>query len=444
MKRLLLFALIVVITACETYDTTTPVPAATPTVPPTLVPTAAPVTLQFWTVLPDKGINDQNLGELIQLFRREYPLIDISVSSQPTYTDLYRKVVASIAAGTLPDLVTGLDADMLQYARLKALMPLDDLVGAGNGLSAADLADIPAGMLETMRLSNQQGQLFSLPFARGAMALYYNWSAMKGIGITNTPRSWEEFKLHAKSLTRNPVRGFAYRSDAAVFDTMLLSRGGSFFNADLSKATFNATPGVDSLFYLGEGVKEGWIYRAEGSADMTDFTTGRVIFNVASTAAIPAYQSAINDSVKKGLKDFEWGVSLLPQANPAKPATLLVGSNIGMLKGSPAKQQAAWTFLRWLMQDKNSARWTETTGVLLSRLAAQPQLAALFSKAPQQKQAFTDLLPAAHAEANVRSALDVRDLIEGAISAFESGKAAPKAALDDAAAKATILLNDKK
>jgi len=443
MKRLLLFALIVVATACGTTDST-PVPATTPTSLPAPVSTASPVTLQLWTVLPDKGINDQNLGELIQLFRREYPLIDITVSGQLTYTDLYRKVVASIAAGTLPDLVTGLDPDMLQYARLKALTPLDDLMSAGDGLSPADLADIPAGMLETMRLSDQQGKLYSLPFARGALALYYNWSAMKSIGITNTPKSWDELRLHAKSLTKNPVRGFAYRSEAVVFDAMLLSRGGSFFNADLSKATFNAAPGVDSLFYLGEGVKEGWIYRAEGSSDMTDFTTGRTIFNVASTAAIPAYQNAINDSVKKGVKDFEWGVTLLPQADPAKPATLLVGSNIGILKGSSARKQAAWTFLRWLMQDQNSARWTGSTGVLPSRLAALPQLAALFLKAPQQKQAFMELLPAAHPEAIVRSALDVRDLVEAAISAFETGRAVPKAALDDAAAKATILLNDKK
>ena len=443
MKRLLLFALIIAATACGT-STSTPVPVATPTSLPVPVSTPSPVTLQLWTVLPDKGINDQNLGELIQIFRREYPLINVTVSSQPTYTDLYRKVVASIAAGTLPDLVTGLDPDMLQYARLKALTALDDLVSAGDGLSPADLADIPSGMLETMRFSDQQDKLYSLPFARGALALYYNWSAMKGIGITNTPKSWDEFKLHAKSLTKNPVRGFAYRSEAAVFHAMLLSRGGSFFNADLSKATFNAAPGVDSLFYLGEGVKEGWIYRAEGSSDMTDFTTGRTIFNLASTAAIPAYQNAINESVKKGVKDFEWGVTLLPQADPAKPATLLVGSNIGILKGLPARQQAAWTFLRWLMQDKNSAHWTEATGVLPSRLAAQPQLAALFLKAPQQKQAFLELLPAARPEANVRSAFDVRDPVEAAIAAFESGKAAPKAALDDAAAKATVLLNDKK
>ena len=190
MKRLLLFALIVLATACGTADST-PVPAATPTPSPTPVPTAASVTLQFWTVLPDKGINDQNLGELIQLFHREYPLIDITVSSQPTYTDLYRKVVASIAAGTLPDLVTGLDADMLQYARLKALTPLDDLVSAGDGLSTADLRDIPFGMLETMKLSDQPGKLYSLPFARGALALYYNWSAMKGIFSTGTiSRPW--------------------------------------------------------------------------------------------------------------------------------------------------------------------------------------------------------------------------------------------------------------
>jgi multiple sugar transport system substrate-binding protein len=445
MKQLLLFAMIVLLSACSTADST-PVPAVTATPLPTPPPTAVPVTLQLWTVLPDKGVNEQNLNDLIMLFHQENPLINISVSSQPTYTDLYRKVVASIAAGTLPDLVTGLDADLLQYARLKALSPLDDLVNdAGVGLGPPDLADIPPGMLDTMRLAGQDGKIYSLPFARGALALFYNWGAMKAIGITNTPKNWDEFRLHAKSLTKNPVRGFAYRSEAAVFDAMLLSRGGSFFSADLGKAMFNAAPGVDALVYLGEGIKDGWIYRAEGNSDMTDFVAGRTIFNVASTAAIPTYQNAINDAAKKGSKDFEWGVTLLPLADPGKPSALLVGSNIGLLKGSAVKQQAAWTFLRWLMRDNTSALWTEAAGVLPVRLAAGTQLAGLFLKAPQQKQAFQELLPVAHAEANIRSAADVRDLVEGALAAFETGKAAPKAALDDAAAKATILLlNDKK
>ena len=443
MKRLVLFALIAAITACASTETT-PAPTAAPTAVPTAVPTAGPVTLQLWTVLPDNGINGQNLGELIQLFHQEYPLIDIAVSSQPTYTDLYRKVIASIAAGTLPDLVSGPDADMLQYARMNALTPLDDLLSTTNGLSAADLADIPAAMLETMKLRDQGGKTYSLPFARGVLALYYNWSVMKGIGITNTPRSWDEFKLHAKTLTRNPVRGFSYRAEAAVFDAMLISRGGSFFSPDLTKATFNSQAGIDSLYYLSEGVKEGWIYRAEGTSDMTDFSSGRTIFNIATTAAIPAYQAAMDDAVKKGVKSFEWGVALLPQADTARASALLAGSNIGMLKGTPAKQQAARTFLRWLMQDKTSAHWSEAAGVLPSRLAAQAQLATLFARAPQQKQAFQNLLPIAHPEPAIRAAQDVRDLVEGAIAAFESGKTQPKAALDDAAAKSTILLNDKK
>ena len=38
---------------------------------------------------------------------------------------------------------------------------------------------------------------------------------------------------------------------------------------------------------------------------------------------------------------------------------LLVGRNIAMLRGSNAKQQAAWLFMRWLMRPANSAAWTQ-------------------------------------------------------------------------------------
>jgi multiple sugar transport system substrate-binding protein len=441
-KRCLPFALIFLIAACASSPDATPTPlsaTAAPTVPP---PT---VTLQFWTVLPDNGVTEQSLNDLVQSFQKEYPTITLKVSSQATYTDLYRKVVASIATGTLPDLVTGLDGDIAQYARLRALAPLDDYVGdPANGLSNMEMRDIPAGLLETTQLAEQDNKILSLPFARGVLALYYNWSAMKNIGITNTPKTWDEFKLHAKSLTKNPVRGLAYHPDATLFDALLASRGGSLFNADLTKATFNSTAGVDTLVYLSEGLKDNWIYRVEGNADLSDFAAGRAIFNVASTAEIPVYQAAIGDAVKKGGKDFEWGVTLLPQGDTKKTTAILLGSNIAILKGTLDKQRASWLFIRWLMRDKVAANWTQAAGVLPARQAARDLLKDFVAKSPPQKQAMDDLLPVAHPEPNARVMSDIRELIEAALASFDSGKVGPKAALDDAAAKATILLNEQK
>ncbi len=443
--------LIALLSACASAEVT-PTPLATTPVIATNTP--APVTLQFWTVLPDKGINEKNLNDFIQTFQKENPSISIKVSSQPSYTDLYRKVVASIAAGTLPDLVTGLDSDILQYARLKALAPLDEYVNdPANGLSKAELGDIPLGLLETTRLPDQDSKIVSLPFARGALAVYYNWSAMQAIGIVNTPRSWDEFKLHAKSLSSpkgGTVRGYAYRPEAATFEAMLLSRGGSLLNAEQSKATFNSQAAIDALLFLGEGLKDSWIYRAEGLTDLNDFAAGKTIFNIASTAAIPVYQNAIAEVVKKGGnpplggRDFEWGVSLLPLADPKKPTAIVMGSNIAMMKSSNAKQQAAWQFIKWLMRTKVAAEWTQTAGVLPTRQAARDLLKDFFVKVPQHKQAIEEILPVAHPEPNVRSAPEMRELIDAALAAFESGRASPKAALDDAAAKATVLLSEKK
>ncbi|MEP7200096.1 MAG: extracellular solute-binding protein [Chloroflexota bacterium] len=443
----LLLVFVMLLAACGATDSTpTPAPV-TPTVPvPSIVAIIPPsVTLQFWTVLPDRGVTEQSLNELTQAFQKEYPTIAIKVSSQPTYTDLYRKVVASIAAGTLPDLVTGLDGDLLQYARLRALVPLNDFIAdPTDGISQSELADITPGLLETTRIAEQENRTYSLPFARGALALFYNWGVMKAIGITNTPRGWDEFRLHAKTLTKNPVRGFAYRSEAAVFDALLISRGGTLFNADFTKATFNSTAGTDTLSYLADGVKEGWIYRAEGASDMNDFAAGKTIFNLAPTTAIPVYQDAIAEAVKKGGKAVEWGVTPLPPAEVGKPSAVLVGSNIAILKSGEVKQRAAWLFLRWLLRDQTSALWTQVSGVLPARQSARAQLAVLFAKAPQQKQAINDLLPVARAEPNIRALSDIRDVIEGALAAFDSGKASPKAALDDAAAKANVLLGEGK
>ncbi|MBI1802537.1 MAG: extracellular solute-binding protein [Chloroflexi bacterium] len=427
--------------ACDSAPVTPTPPPPTPTA------TATPetVTLQLWTVLPDKGISEKNLTELTQAFQAEYPLITIKIVGQPTYTDLFRKVVASIAAGTLPELVTGLDSDITRYARLKALAPLDSyMADPVNGLGKAELSDIPAGMMESTRLPDQDNKMFSLPFARGALALYYNWSAMKAIGITNTPKTWDEFKLHAKALTKNPVRGLTYRSDAGTFAAMLVSRGASLYSADRTKSAFNALPGVDTLNFLTEGVRDGWIVRAEGDSDLSDFLVGRTIFNIASTAAIPVYQATITESAKRGGKDFDWGITLLPQVDPKKPAALMVGANIAITKSTGAKQQAAWLFLRWLMGSRVAAQWTQAAGVLPARLSSRDALTDFYAKSSQQRQAIEEIMLVARPEPNIASAPEIHELIEAALAASDSGRTGPKAALDDAAAKANTLLAEKK
>ncbi len=429
-------------------------PPTTPTLTATAIATiAAPpvsVVVNFWTVLPDKGINEKNLNELAQAFQKEYPHIVIRVSSAPNYTELFRKVVASIAAGTLPDMVTGLDYDLAEYARLKSLVPLDDYIyDPTNGLSLTDVSDIPSAFQETMRLPGQGTKIYSLPFARGAVALYYHWTAMKNIGITNAPKDWNEFRLHAATinkLTRNAVRGYAYQPDATWFAALLQSRGGALFNTDWSRATFNSQAGIDTLLFLGDGLKEGWIYRVDGVKDMEDFVAGKTLFNIGSTAEIPVYQNVMAEALKKGGKEFEWGIAPLPQ-HTAKPTAIVVGSNIAMLKSVPAKQQAAWLFMRWLLNAKASAEWTQATGVLPTRNAARERLTSFYAKSPQQKQAIEDVLPSARPEPNVRNMPDVRELIETAIASFESDRNNPnkaKAVLDDAAAKATILVSEKK
>lgn len=446
-KQFLLLAIILLLTACESSsassETLTPVsgtPAASTAAP--AASAVIPTTINFWTVLPDEGVTEQALDDIIQAFQKDYPSITIKVATQPTYTELYRKVIAAVAAGTLPDMVTGLDTDLAQYERLRALMPLDIYVqDAGIGLSASELDDIPPALAETMRIPTEGSTLYSLPFARGVMGLYYDWGAMKAIGITNTPKTWDEFKLHAMTLTKNPVRGLAYRPDVNVFEALLLSRGGSLYSADFGKATFNAPAGVDSLTYLANGVRENWIYHAEGDSAMIDFAAGRTIFNIAPSNAIPLYAAAVRDAAHKGGSEFEWGVTTLPQADASTRApTLLVGSNIAILKSTPEKQQAAWLFMRWLMRDQNAATWTQMTGVLPVRQAARQWLKGYFAKVPQQQQVLDELLPTAHIAPNIRPASDVRDLIDGALNLFEGGKTNARSALDDAAAKATVLL----
>jgi ABC-type glycerol-3-phosphate transport system substrate-binding protein len=147
-------------------------------------------------------------------------------------------------------------------------------------------------------------------------------------------------------------------------------------------------------------------------------------------AGDPFIAKAVNNA-------FEISMTPVPTA-PGKPIrSLFSGTNLAIMKSTPEKQQAAWDFIKWLTETKQSAYWTVQTNYLPVRKSAvnDPSLQDYIAKTPRFKVAL-DMIPTGASGISVAGWADARTYLQDAVTAADTLTADPKAALDDAAKKA--------
>ena len=73
---------------------------------------------------------------------------------------------------------------------------------------------------------------------------------------------------------------------------------------------------------------------------------------------------------------FRWNVSPVPYGR-RDPTLTISGPAWVMLKSTPAKQLAAWLFIRWFAETPQAVRWSQLTGLLPLRQSAGAGLGRL-------------------------------------------------------------------
>ena len=178
MKKLLVFVVVMVLaipiaacmpTGASAPPTAAPTQAATAPAQPTAAssattaPSGQVIDLQFWH--GQSQSQQAALNKLVDEFNASHPNIHVTATYQGTYSDLYKKVTAAIAAGSPPDLAIAYQNDVSNYVKSGAVIPLDSLMSDPQiGFTAADLKDIfPAFIDHYPQFGNQ---VYSIAFMR--------------------------------------------------------------------------------------------------------------------------------------------------------------------------------------------------------------------------------------------------------------------------------------
>ena len=377
------------------------------------------------------------MTELTEDFNKSHPGIKVEPIFTGDYNQTEQKVLTAIRGGNPPDVAIMRTGSLFMLTDLDAIIPLDSFIARAGGEKY--LGDFFPAFLANSRA---EGKIWSIPFQRSTPLFFWNKALFKKAGLdpNRPPQTWTEVLEYAQKLTVRDARGNVTqwglelpRWDHWAFQSFVLQNEGRFENEAGTEVYFNSAPVVEALQFWTDLANKQKVMprkRSYGEASQ-DF--------VAQATAM-MYNSTGSLSFVKNSSKFDFGVAFLPKGKVA--ATQTGGGNIYFMKGTPPRnQEASWTFVEWLTNPENVARWTIASGYVAHRKSAYdvPALKDYVKEFPYAALA-RDQLSVAKREFVTHDYAKVLELLVTAMAQALDEEMTPKAAMDHAQKQAMEIL----
>ncbi len=393
-------------------------------------PAAEPVTIQvFYPVAVDAPIADILKG-YIDAFEKENPNITVEPVFSGGYGDVKTAIQTTIdGGGQPPALAVMLAADIYDLINADYIIPLDDYINNWE-YGQRYLDDfIPAFMENSY---TEDGRLWSIPFQRSAVVLYYNADLFKENGI-EPPDSWQALAEAGQKLTLrdgDEVKRWGIEWPSGwpywLFQPLAIGAGQNIVGDSSTEVIFDNPKVIEAVQYyidlsheykaMPEGVQGVW-----GQAP-SDLASGQTAMIVHSTGSL---RSILEQA------DFEVGVMAIPGKEQGAYATVPGGGNLYIFKGAPkAQQDAAWKFIEFITRPEKTADFSINTGYIAPRKTAYDTIPMqeYLKKTPQAK-ATKDVLQYAGKEFSVQDLGEVRNIFHDYLQKAYNGEMSPADAM---------------
>ncbi len=358
------------------------------------------------------------LQDMVAEFNEAHPGTPVKAEYAGGYGEIFKKTMASIHARQLPAMAMAYESMTAEYIGAGAVAPLGDYMRDPElGLDFEDFDDFFPAVLETNKFEQFQGRMYSFPFAKSVLMLFYNKRVLAAAGHDHPPRTWDEFLQQCRDVTEKTGKpAYAAHVDCSTVDGMIFSHGGEVYEDGAYQFD---SPESLAVFQLFETLfAEDLAFQTQKGSydDQVAFGNDEVAFILRTSAS------------RTGLGDLmewdgdRWGIAPLPQVNPENPHTVMFGPNIVVFAVGDEQQRRAWSFARWFTNQENTVRWALGTGYLPLRKSAADDEAmkAFWAEWPDNRAAF-DSMAYAKPEPNVNGWQEVRGLVEQAQVAVFSG-----------------------
>ncbi len=296
-----------------------------------------------------------------------------------------------------------------------------------------------------MRVGTIGGKVYGMAFALSTPVAYYNLDLVRKAGgdPQRLPQTWDEVLALAAKVKAlgGDHAGLYYHWDVSgnwMWQSLISSQGGEMLTPDEKKVAFGGPEGKRAMALLSRFVREAGMPNVPSNAALQMFAAGKLGMLFTTTAYLAQVQK-----LAKGRFDIK--TAPFPRFSAATEPRLPAGGNTGMiLAKDPAKQRAAWEYLKFASGPFGSTVMVKATGYMPpnTNAAADPKyLKGFYDENPNHRPAVEQLpLITDWFAYPGENGLKITDVIRNHLETVVSGQGQPDAVLEKMVAEVQGLL----
>src|SRR6188768_1433544 len=364
-------------------------------------------------------------------FEKANPSIKVKPIYSGTYQESITKALTAHKSGTPPVTSVLLSTDMFTLIDEEAIVPINDFLKTDD-----DKKWMASFFPAFMENSQTGGKTWGIPFQRSTVVMYWNKELFKEAGLdpNKAPTTWAELKDAATKLTKKdasgkttqfgvqiPSSGFPYW----LFQTLTTPNDAILANDAGTQVKFDDPKVIEALQFWVDLGKAG--IHPPGVVEWG--TTPKDFFEKKSAII---YTTTGNLTNIKANAKFDFGVGMIP-GNKRKGSPTGGGNFYIFKKSTPAQQEAAFKFAKWVTQPERAAQWSMETGyVAVSQAAYETPTLKKYGQDFPAALVARDQLPVSVAEFSTHDNQRVTKALNDGLQAALTGTKTPAQAMQDA------------
>jgi len=452
MKRFLFFAAILalVLAACGGDDGGgEPAKKETP---------SRPVNITFWHTETASG--EDNLVKLVDRFNASQNEVKVEPIYQGNDQDLTLKLIASMPSGDVPAIAYQSEPYTQPMIDSGGIVPIQEYIDQED----YDLSDFAPAAIAYFTVDDT---LYAMPLGLLVPLMYYNKVPFREVGLDpeQPPRDLDEVRAASEKLVQrdsagNVTRyGFVQELHPWWVEAMLTGADELYVNNDngrsgiATEVAFDNPAGRKFFQWWHDMVDDGLALNTGGSASagvdaVMAVGVKRAVMVFSSSGSM---RSIVDVLARGGLEGIEPGVAPLPGIPGAVPegSPGIYTRSLWIMSGRPEEERdAAWKFIKWLMEPEQQAEWFAGSGYLPIRNSAYnlPAAKDIIAQYPEFQIPVDIFAKTTTTPATLGPILgpfqQVRDAVKEAIESMLSGAASPDEAMETAVKNANAAIED--
>jgi sn-glycerol 3-phosphate transport system substrate-binding protein len=420
---------------------------------PSASPAGGTVTIDLWH--SETAANLDTLERLVSRYNSSQDEVRVRSAYQGSNDDLMAKLTASLGSRQVPALALLVEADTQKMIDSGAVAPIQDFVDR----EGYDLSDLNETLV---KFYSAQDKLWMMPLCAGVPLLYYNKVVFREVGLDpeKPPQDLEEVRQYSEKILKRDGAGNVVRSGIALdileWQERMVAEHDELFvdneNGHEGRATkvlFDNDTERWFFQWWHDMVDEGLAFNVGRNPTYADGLLALASGRAAMTFSFSSALRSVIDALEKGVEGLEIGVAGLPGVPGGTGHPLLIERGLAIFNLRPEEeQQAAWKFVKWLVEPEQQAEWFAGTGYLPANRAAVdlPASEDVVAKYPLFQVALDLYLNSPTTPAALGALLSpfwqVREALNTGVEAMLAGAKEPDQALKDAAVESNQIIEE--